>query len=113
MNENISKVIKLSKKDFNGNKLVKPPKVGGIILFKVNWCHHCKEFLPVYQEISAFLDKIYDFYSVEVDEDLADKFKIKYFPTLKFVDKNGKIYKEYSGKRNALDIISQVNKEFN
>ncbi len=113
MNENISKVVKLSKKDFKADKLTKPPKIGGMILFKMSWCHHCKDFLPIYQEISAYLDKIYDFYSVEPDDYLVDKFKLKYFPTLKFVDKNGKIYKEYKGNRNALDIISQMNKEFN
>jgi thiol-disulfide isomerase/thioredoxin len=79
--------------------------VAQLYLFKVDWCPHCKTAKPVFDEVETELNGrlINDKYTVvfktvdcEGEPDMADKFKIEGFPTIKLV-KDGQVI-EYDAK---------------
>ena len=79
--------------------------VAQLYLFKVDWCPHCKTAKPFFDEVETELNGrlINDKYTVvfktvdcEGEPDMADKFKIEGFPTIKLV-KDGQVI-EYDAK---------------
>ena len=79
--------------------------------FYAPWCGHCKKLEPEYASAAATL-KGTDGKLAKVDateaKQLAERFAIKGFPTLKMF-KNG-VASEYQGGRSAADIVSYVKK---
>lgn len=77
-------------------------KKAGLIMFKTDWCHFCKESLPEFKASAEMLEGKGVFFAV-VDCDkskrLAEKIGIKGFPTIFFVNKNGKLDGIYDGER--------------
>ena len=79
-------------------------KVAQLYLFKVDWCPHCKTAKPVFDEVEKELNgRMINGYTVvfktvdcEAEPDMADKFKIEGFPTIKLV-KDGQVI-EYDAK---------------
>jgi thiol-disulfide isomerase/thioredoxin len=95
-----------------GTSTSAPDGIGGsegdknaqLFLFKVDWCPHCKKAKPVFDEVEKELDgKQINGYTVsfktvdcEAEPDMADKFKIEGYPTIKLV-KDGQVI-EYDAK---------------
>lgn len=79
-------------------------KVAQLYLFKVDWCPHCKQAKPIFDEAEKNpTNKNYNGYTVvfktvdcEAEPELADKFKIEGYPTIKLV-KDGQVF-EYDAK---------------
>jgi thiol-disulfide isomerase/thioredoxin len=79
-------------------------KVAQLFLFKVDWCPHCKKAKPVFDEVEKGLNgSPINGYTVtfktidcEAEPDMADKFKIEGYPTVKLV-KDGQVI-EYDAK---------------
>lgn len=79
-------------------------KVAQLFLFKVEWCPHCKTAKPVFDEVEKDLggrqingyNVVFKTVDCEADPDLADKFKIEGYPTIKMV-KDGQVI-EYDAK---------------
>lgn len=79
-------------------------KVAQLFLFKVEWCPHCKTAKPIFDEVEKELNgRQVNGYTVtfktvdcEAEPDLADKFKIEGYPTIKMV-KDGQVI-EYDAK---------------
>jgi len=79
-------------------------KVCQLFLFKVDWCPHCKSAKPIFDEVEKELkgmpinDYTVTFTTVdcEAEPDMADKFKIEGYPTIKLV-KDGQVI-EYDAK---------------
>lgn len=79
-------------------------KVAQLYLFKVDWCPHCKQAKPIFDEAEKNPGKKdYNGYTVvfktvdcEAEPELADKFKIEGYPTIKLV-KDGQVF-EYDAK---------------
>ena len=79
-------------------------KVAQLYLFKVDWCPHCKTAKPVFDEAEKNLNgKQVNGYTIvfktvdcEGEPEMADKFKIEGFPTIKLV-KDGQVI-EYDAK---------------
>jgi len=79
-------------------------KVAQLFLFKVDWCPHCKKATPVFDEVEKELNGLpINGYTVtfktvdcEAEPDMADKFKIEGYPTVKLV-KDGQVI-EYDAK---------------
>jgi thiol-disulfide isomerase/thioredoxin len=75
-----------------------------LFLFKVDWCPHCKKAKPVFDEVEKELNgrKINEYtvsfktVDCEAEPDMADKFKIEGYPTIKLV-KDGQVI-EYDAK---------------
>jgi len=92
--------------------------VAQLYLFKVDWCPHCKTAKPVFDEVETELNGqlINDKYTVvfktvdcEGEPEMADKFKIDGFPTIKLV-KDGQVieYDAKPDKDNIKDFLKTV-----
>ena len=90
--------------------------VAQLYLFKVDWCPHCKTAKPVFDEVETELNGnlINEKYTVvfktvdcEGEPEMADKFKIDGFPTIKLV-KDGQVI-EYDAKPDKDNIKEFLN----
>jgi thiol-disulfide isomerase/thioredoxin len=80
-----------------------------VILFKADWCTHCKNFLPIWNNIQSNHDlKNINFitYDADVNKNEIDVFKISGFPTL--LMKNGTQLLEYSGDRDIASVTAFI-----
>jgi thiol-disulfide isomerase/thioredoxin len=70
-----------------------------VILFKADWCGHCKKFKPVWEQLSKQFESKFNFitYDADKDIDMLEKYKVDGFPTILF--KDGKHIKPYEGSR--------------
>ena len=90
-------------------------KVAQLFLFKVDWCPHCKKATPVFEEVEKELNgRPINGYTVtfktidcEAEPDMADKFKIEGYPTVKLV-KDGQVI-EYDAKPEKDKILEFLN----
>ncbi len=86
-------------------------KVAQLYLFKVDWCPHCKKAKPIFDEVEKDLNgRQINGYTVafktvdcEAEPDMADKFKIEGYPTIKLI-KDGQVI-EYDAKPDKDKII--------
>ena len=96
----LEKVMK--KKLLNNDKDV-------MVVFYAPWCHHCKEFLPKYEEIAKILKGNNKLLLAKIDgsSNEVENVLISGFPTILFYPGNKKHEKpiQYNGKRTAEDII--------
>jgi thiol-disulfide isomerase/thioredoxin len=78
-----------------------------VLLFKADWCGHCKNFKPVWNQLQNEFNKKFNFitYDHGVDQEMVKKMKINGYPTIMF--KDGKEIQQYNGPReyNALQSI--------
>jgi len=100
------KYIDLKKENFDGDRIVLPGRVPGMLLAHAEWCGHCTRFMPTYAELAR--DLKCNFYRIghkDLNEgNLGKTLGIKSFPTLYIVDANGCLEK-YNGGREKADIL--------
>lgn len=102
-----------NKESCNCNKLM----LGGaksnvdLILFKADWCGHCKQFMPVWNQIK---DKYNNQNSINIktfdadsDKSKLQEYNIQGFPTLLLVNNNKVI--EYNGDRDLTSVNDFIN----
>ncbi|XP_057549927.1 protein disulfide-isomerase like 2-1 [Amaranthus tricolor] len=108
-----SDVVILSPENFDEVVLDKSKDV--LVEFYAPWCGHCKALAPIYEKVAtAFkLDEDVVIASLDADKyrDLAEKYGISGFPTLKFFPKNNKDGEEYEGGRDLDDFVSFINEK--
>jgi len=85
------------------------------VKFYAPWCGHCKSMVPAYEETAAAFAKETEVVIADVDadahKDLAGRFGVSGFPTLKFFKKGSTTAEDYNGGREAADIIEFVNSQ--
>jgi protein disulfide-isomerase-like protein len=98
-----------SEKVLTGGALENKPK---LVLFKAEWCGHCRNFKPTWEAMKNSLTNI-DFktYDADNDESVMSKYGIQGFPTI-VLEKNDKVI-EYNGERSVDNIIQFVNENLN
>jgi protein disulfide-isomerase-like protein len=113
-------LIKFDSNDINDNAF--NMSGGGIldkndklVLFKAEWCGHCKKFVPIWDNLKQKYENNSNIELVTFDSDKNKLeqllYKIEGFPTL-ILNKKGK-HIEYTGKRTEEDINNFLSKNIN
>lgn len=117
-------IIKLNGSNFEGNRLINPydsPDKPVFVLFKTDWCHYCKEFKPVYEQLAKNYAGRIIFTVVDADEnselkDIINSFlygyKILGFPSL-IIYMNGFYLNKYSEARDLPSLERYIKSTFN
>ena len=88
------------------------PDMASLYFFGVDWCPHCKDAKPVWEEFvkentsKSFKGKTVNFVNVDCDKDsaLADKYGVSGYPTIK-LDKGDSVI-EYKSKPSKDTLLS-------
>jgi thiol-disulfide isomerase/thioredoxin len=78
-----------------------------VVLYYANWCGHCMDFKPVWDELKTKLDEKnirHDEHEHETSSDLMKARGIKGFPTIRFENNKNDDYTVYKGER-TIDAI--------
>ena len=90
----------IAKKNMKGGDNTKST----VILFKADWCGHCKTFKPTWEKVSELYNKKYNFviYDADKQTDKFKEYKVDAFPTV--LVKNGNNVINYEGDRSFDDL---------
>ena len=80
-----------------------------LVLFKAEWCGHCKSFKSTWDELKDKMESKINFisYDSELNKKEIDKYKIEGFPTLILLSGDKAI--EYVGARDKKTIEEFIN----
>ncbi len=75
-----------------------------VILFKADWCGHCKRFKPVWEQLQKQFASKFTFttYDADKNQDKLEEYKVDGFPTILF--KDGGHVKPYEGSRDFEEL---------
>jgi len=83
-----------------------------LVMFYAPWCGHCKKFKPELEKAAATLRKenlMVAKVDATVEKDLASKYKVRGYPTVKFFKKGVPI--DYNAGRTEKDVINWMRKK--
>ncbi|KAL1545987.1 protein disulfide-isomerase [Salvia divinorum] len=99
----------------NINEVVLDEKRDALVEFYAPWCGHCKSLAPIYEKVATAFNLEEDVVIANLDADahkeLAEKYGISGFPTLKFFPKNNKAGEDYNGGRDVDDFVTFINEK--
>ncbi|XP_075488531.1 protein disulfide-isomerase like 2-1-like [Primulina tabacum] len=108
-----SSVVVLTPDNFD--EIVLDEKKDVLVEFYAPWCGHCKNLAPTYEKVAKAFDVEEDVVIANVDadsyKDLAEKYGVSGFPTLKFFPKNKKAGEDYDGGRDLDDFVNFINEK--
>ncbi|KAI4301712.1 hypothetical protein L6164_034963 [Bauhinia variegata] len=106
-----SSVVVLSRDNFDEVVLDETKDV--LVEFYAPWCGHCKALASTYEKVAAAFKLEEDVVIANVDadkhKDLAEKYGVTGYPTLKFFPKNNKAGEDYNGGRDLDDFVAFIN----
>lgn len=103
--EKNSPVFQLDSSNFD--KLVVKDEGLWLVEFYAPWCGHCKALTPEYLKVAEKLKGLIKIGAVDADQekDLAQRFSIKGYPTIKIFGKDKSKPVDYTGGRNSNAIM--------
>ncbi|CAI5483709.1 unnamed protein product [Closterium sp. Yama58-4] len=85
------------------------------VKFYAPWCGHCKKLAPEYENFATAFKKTKSVVIAKVDcdehKDLCSKYSVSGFPTLKWFPAGESKPEDYSGGREASDLVEFVNEK--
>ena len=112
-------IVNLNYKNFkviNKDVYINNKGTPGMLLIHANFCGHCVRFMPKYKELAKYLGTSFKCYAIEsedMNDSLSKSLEVQYFPTIKFIDQNGKIMGTFPSEQersveNLLKYICKV-----
>ncbi|GAA0155065.1 chaperone [Lithospermum erythrorhizon] len=108
-----SSVVVLSSDNFDQIVLDETKDV--LVEFYAPWCGHCKSLAPTYEKVASAFKNEEDVVIANLDadkhKDLAEKYGVSGFPTLKYFPKGNKAGEDYDGGRDLDDFVTFINEK--
>ncbi|KAJ0054432.1 hypothetical protein Pint_00896 [Pistacia integerrima] len=106
-----SNVVVLTTDNFDAVVLDESKDV--LVEFYAPWCGHCKSLAPTYEKVATAFKMEEDVVIANLDadkyKDLAEKYGVSGYPTLKFFPRSNKAGEDYEGGRDLDDFVSFIN----
>ncbi|KAG5549030.1 hypothetical protein RHGRI_014416 [Rhododendron griersonianum] len=106
-----SSVVVLTPDNFD--ELVLDETKDALVEFYAPWCGHCKSLASTYEKVASAFKLEEDVIVANLDadqhKDLAEKYGVSGFPTLKFFPKGNKAGEDYDGGRDLDDFVNFIN----
>jgi len=102
---------------YNFNEVVQDPSKNVLVSFTAPWCGHCKNLKPIYEKVATTFKPENNCVVANIDaddaknKDIAMKYNIASFPTLKFFSTDNKEGIEYEGGRSEADFVAYLNEK--
>ncbi|TPX34532.1 hypothetical protein SmJEL517_g02896 [Synchytrium microbalum] len=97
----------------NFNEFVGTQNKNVLVEFYAPWCGHCKTLAPIYEKVAKDFAQEKDCVVANVDAtasaDLAEKYGVTGYPTIKFFPKGSSEATEYNGGRTEEDFLTFLN----
>lgn len=98
----------------NFDKIVNSAK-DVFVEFYAPWCGHCKSLAPVWDKLALAFKNEENVVIAKIDadahRDIASRFDVSGFPTLKFFPKDDKKGEKYEGGRDLAELVKFVNEK--
>ncbi|RVW39154.1 putative protein disulfide-isomerase A6 [Vitis vinifera] len=109
-----SNVVVLTSDSFD--EVVLNEKKDVLVEFYAPWCGHCKSLAPIYEKVATAFKSEGDVVIANLDadkyKDLAEKYGVSGYPTLKFFPKGNKAGEDYyDGGRDLEDFVTFINEK--
>ncbi|AQK84391.1 Protein disulfide isomerase-like 2-1 [Zea mays] len=108
-----SSVVVLTSETFDSIVLDETKDV--LVEFYAPWCGHCKHLAPIYEKLASVFKQDDGVVIANIDADkhtdLAEKYGVSGFPTLKFFPKGNKAGEDYDGGRDLDDFVKFINEK--
>ncbi|RWR83116.1 putative protein disulfide-isomerase A6 [Cinnamomum micranthum f. kanehirae] len=106
-----SNVVVLTAENFDAVVLDESKDV--LVEFYAPWCGHCKSLAPTYEKVATVFKSEEDVVIANLDadkhKDLAEKYGVSGYPTLKFFPKSNKAGEDYNEGRDLETFVSFIN----
>lgn len=84
-----------------------------LVEFYAPWCGHCKQLAPKYEQVANIFAGDSEVLIAKVDateeEELAQKFEVRGYPTIKFFPGGANALEDYQGGREVEDFVEFLN----
>ena len=93
-----------------GNNHYLNKRGGGLLMVKADWCGHCRRALPELENVSRLTGDMFPIYKLDADanKSTVTSLGVMGFPTIFFVEEDGKISRQYTKERKARAIVDEI-----
>jgi len=107
-------VIELTPNDFDNNGRIKHKALNGgkqgMFCGTCSWCGHCVRLAEPYSKAARMLGTSFPMFNLDCNKysEFSSKLGIKGYPTIKYINRDGKLGKDYSADRTVEAILDDI-----